>query len=526
MRKWLLLLLALCLCCSVAAAEVSVESKTVEVRSLEMNTNSSRFIMQNKDRMYQVVDADLTPLSGEYSQISNSGSQFIIKEDSGEGLLDSDGQLLIAPIYDDIKVISDRWAAGIKLKVSTAENYDYKSWFSDVQKFYLIDSVDIYYRGEKRATLSRMEYDSANAFGDYITITSRDKKNSAYNKDFVKSPYTPKSSYSEYDEDWNTGKYIHVGSGQEAFAASCTLTPEEVTQTVAVNNREKLVDLQGNVLADMSDYPHMKSLDKESGMVRVKDNSKLLGLVDSDGRLVVPCQYEDFDYNFVTAKQMGYIYAVKNGKGGFVNLKDGTETGFAFLESAGKNRSAFIVVEDPREGTILISAEAGELPGRYKEVDVPYSSASMFATVTEFDGRIHVIDGFGNDILQDQPEIRNSYDVTYSKDGTLILVRDTSRNYHIYKITRVEEAPVDPDNNDNVTTENGNEGNEGTGGETTEVPGAWTCENGHEGNTGKFCSECGAAKPVAEANGPWTCENGHEGNTGKFCTECGAPKPE
>ena len=48
----------------------------------------------------------------------------------------------------------------------------------------------------------------------------------------------------------------------------------------------------------------------------------------------------------------------------------------------------------------------------------------------------------------------------------------------------------------------------------------WTCACGAK-NTGKFCSECGAKKPVAEG---WTCACGHV-NTGKFCSECGAKKP-
>lgn len=51
---------------------------------------------------------------------------------------------------------------------------------------------------------------------------------------------------------------------------------------------------------------------------------------------------------------------------------------------------------------------------------------------------------------------------------------------------------------------------------------AWTCENcGTTGNTGKFCGECGTAKPSAD----WTCAAcGTTGNTGKFCGECGSPR--
>lgn len=48
----------------------------------------------------------------------------------------------------------------------------------------------------------------------------------------------------------------------------------------------------------------------------------------------------------------------------------------------------------------------------------------------------------------------------------------------------------------------------------------WTCACGRTGNTGKFCSECGAAK---SADG-WKCSCGAL-NKGRFCSECGKPKP-
>ncbi len=47
---------------------------------------------------------------------------------------------------------------------------------------------------------------------------------------------------------------------------------------------------------------------------------------------------------------------------------------------------------------------------------------------------------------------------------------------------------------------------------------SWTCECGAV-NTGKFCPNCGKARP----DGPWTCECGSV-NTGKFCPNCGKPK--
>ncbi len=52
------------------------------------------------------------------------------------------------------------------------------------------------------------------------------------------------------------------------------------------------------------------------------------------------------------------------------------------------------------------------------------------------------------------------------------------------------------------------------------VNSGWTCSCGKTGNLGKFCNECGKAKP---ADG-WACECGVV-NKGKFCSECGKSKP-
>lgn len=50
----------------------------------------------------------------------------------------------------------------------------------------------------------------------------------------------------------------------------------------------------------------------------------------------------------------------------------------------------------------------------------------------------------------------------------------------------------------------------------------WKCDKcGHE-NTGKFCVECGAAKPEEG----WICPNCNKKCIGKFCPECGTQKPE
>jgi membrane protease subunit (stomatin/prohibitin family) len=56
--------------------------------------------------------------------------------------------------------------------------------------------------------------------------------------------------------------------------------------------------------------------------------------------------------------------------------------------------------------------------------------------------------------------------------------------------------------------------------QTAKASDTWTCACGHD-NTGKFCSNCGAAKPAEEG---WTCTCGAV-NKRKFCSECGSKKP-
>ena len=55
-------------------------------------------------------------------------------------------------------------------------------------------------------------------------------------------------------------------------------------------------------------------------------------------------------------------------------------------------------------------------------------------------------------------------------------------------------------------------------------PEEWTCPAcGQTGNKGKFCPGCGAARPVENAS--WTCPScGQADNTGKFCSGCGKPR--
>ena len=53
------------------------------------------------------------------------------------------------------------------------------------------------------------------------------------------------------------------------------------------------------------------------------------------------------------------------------------------------------------------------------------------------------------------------------------------------------------------------------------VAAGWACSCGFANNTGRFCNDCGSARPQSDN---WTCACGLA-NTGRFCQDCGTPKP-
>ena len=472
MKRFLLLLAAFCLCCTAAMAETTVTERVAEVRNLELNAKANTLI-QRVDNGYVITDADGNILSDAYGYIRSRDAYFeVTNEDSLNvtGLLDGNGRLIAPLAYSTFEAISDKWIAGIKFAEATAENYDYKILLG--KGYYLVDSVDIFYKGELKGTLGRMEYSSAEALGDYLRIRDRDSNISFYNSDMVKSPVETSSS-SEYYEDYSAGTITHQGSGQAAFTAGCTLTPENVSQFL-YEKKKSVLDLQGNVLMDLSSYDSV--IVRAGDMIRVKNADRLCGLVDITGKEFLPCVYDEIDYDIEGAEAVGYLRVVKNGCDGFVSFATGEEKGFDFADNATRNYACYLTADDLDGSKIVISAAAGKLPVKYKDFSAALTGngkTSRLAVVQDADGKVGVIGLMGEEIIPMSDTWKSVYDLNISDDGSIILARLESGRYAVYTVN------YDPD--------------------LSAVPvvddGTWTCENGHAGNTGKFCSECGAKKP-------------------------------
>ena len=481
MRKLLAFaaILALCACAAPVCAETTFSAKEIKADGLELNKEANTLVVTDISAGTKyVADTEMNQLSEAYVYISSEGPFFkAANEDLHTGLLDSQGKILLPMEYGEIEVLSNRWIAGIRLTKSDNpdDNPDYRSLFGG--NSYMIDTVDLYYAGTKIGTLSRREWKRGKVFGDYICVEDREGKQTFYSRDFVRSEAEVKYA-NEYDNDYSTKTVTHLGSNQAAFTAGCTLTAEEVNQSLWVNSDRQLLDLQGNVIADLSAYRNA-NVDQDSGLIKLENEEGKKGLADSTGREIIPCRYDSMSYALAGALKSGSVYAERDGKCGFVNLATGEETGFTFSKEAGNQRAAFIFVEDPREGEILVSAMAGELAERFQEASANFPNngdGCLYAAVKGQNGDCRVIGQMGEDVLPGVT-FQSIYDAKMSDDGTLILLPGEERGtYVLYTVQ------YDPDVSAAAVPERD--------GEET-----WTCENGHTGLTSPFCPECGAKKP-------------------------------
>ena len=519
-------LIAAILLAAVLAGTAGAENSeyTLKARSLDLNTVSGTLAFQAEDSdYYQIIDADGQVLMGEENKYTSmrpvSSHPFFtveVKSTDGihdEGLVDAVGKVLVPAEYADVRVISDRWQAGVKLTPSNADDKDYTftDWNSGEKSFFRVDYADFYFDGQKVGSLNRFDYGDGypTAYNAYLCVTNLAREKVFYNSKLEKSPYT--ASYSgEFDTAREKGVTIiyHQGSGQQAFTASCTLDPADL-QNPYYYDQGVVRDIQGNELFKTSqDYFNMQEFRNGYAIVWVDGN---YGVIDMTGREVIQPQYKRVGNYEDNLFAYGYVSAVNSdGKFGFLDTNGNEVCPFVYSDEIVRNHGSLATIQNLDGSTIVLTAGAGELPEHYEDVSFPnYSNGRVFVG-RNADRLYCLVDMYGNVLLPYTEGVRS---ITATADGTVALVSYGSREYSIFRFDQQSSA-------ENGAAEPGTAGESGN---AAADDGSWTCENGHAGNTGKFCSECGAPKPVEEA--PLTaCPNcGYEfgENIPKFCPECG-----
>lgn len=511
----LALLLTLCLSAAALAESSVVASYTLDASDVTLNAvTNTMAVRKNGSSTYVLMNAEGRELTSKGYILMNAKDAFFeVATESGlnvRGLIDAEGAEAMPLSYGDVEVFSDRWTMGVVLEDATVDNYDYKSWNGDA--FYLVSSYDFYFRGAKVGSLGRTEYSYADPHGNFLYIKDKEGNYSYYDSTFAKSAYVGDGYSSEYEENYSDHTFWHRGSNQQAFAPGCTLTPDDVDVSICCINNQ-FFDLQGNLLFSAAS-PYDSVRDPKGGYMLVKAYGKY-GMIDSTGREVIPCQYDEITC-MDTYFGAGYQIAVKDGKVGYVDLNGNETTEFKYSASAAHSYySPFTDLEDMEGNVIVISAAVGQLPETYAKVSYSTNKDGCPVLVVATDeDHAGVIDLYGNMIIPADGTFDDTFDLNLSGDGTLIVGRDADRQYRVYRVehTAATAPAAEPaaEKADGVK-------------ESQDAPAAegWACPNCGTQNTGNFCTECGTARPEEAAGCPNCGYVPADGVLPKFCPECG-----
>lgn len=490
---------------SFAHADTVVDSTLHNWYSAELNEYTNTIMVHERSGVYYLVDKDGNKISQDYADMTQRNTLYRVSDGAHSGIIDGrTGQVLVPCEYDHTDTVdydSTTWLVGYRLSATgTSDQNDFYStnYSTGAKTYYMIESTDFYFKGTKVGTLPRSEYTNnsmTTVHGDYLFI----KNATGY------TAYTPSFASRQTDDGYSSeysSSNVHQGTGQQAFTPSCTLTADEVERSVLENNNF-FYDLQGNLLfTAKSPYSYTSINDKNYARVRMDDRK--YGIIDMQGNEIVPpiCDEIASDSQYFAS---GYQAVSVDGKIGFYNAKGELTCPFVYGYSSASPRGAFASLKDLTGGYIVLSGAMGELPMHFEDVDLNYDSSATCFSGVDSNGNVGIMDVFGNILVPfDGTFTKYTWNLNVSRDGTVILGQNTSKQYVVYQVEK---------GNSTVGTV-----------QDQHDDGTWNCPNcGQEGNTSKFCPSCGTQKPEAAAQ--QVCSScGYildEGETAIFCPNCG-----
>ena len=535
----LLLFLLLVLTINVSAlADAYLESSKVYSRyAPEIIVDTNTYIVYN-DGSYGLYDRDGNLMSALYRYAAGDKYYGEVYNEAYRlncrGLISGrTGEQVVPTIYGAFQIVNEDWVMGIKLSQATDSDYDYSV---TGYGYCIIDSVDVIYRGEIVAKLSRDEYSRNNyAYGAYCGICIDWKHmlwiDSEGNCISVTSDHVDTE---EFTTVYGEGIF-HNPTQQYAFDSACMLEASEVKQSIWYNSSGNFIDLQGNAFSQ-GPYAHREydRIKYNGGNYMVVYAGETCGIVDMDGVEIIPVQYADIGGWLYTAKLFASGYQIVLDAAGHLNYLDiggsiVASTPFTLRSSANckgfNNNAPIIAVKRQAPYTTwyeIFTATRGLLETIYDDViEVRYPTQRIISV--KKNGQWGCIDMSGNVVVP----FKHKSALVISSDGTLASGTLNNGDYVIYTISYTDSTAAStatPTPEPTVTP--------------TPVPtttpiatpmptptisalrdGEWQCECGAV-NASKFCPECGAAKPVdvIRCDG---CGFEPQGAVPNFCPECG-----
>ena len=478
-------------------------------------------------------------------QVVNSGEYVFMKADyrlplftvireSGlntRGVLNAEGRELVPCQYAVIEMIDADWQVGLELVTTDSQDYDYKD-NGKADTYYQISKADYYHNGELIGSVGRDVYDKyCKPYGDYMYINGKETgAGYALSKAHGLLEYTKSDYFLVMNEYAENG--FHFGSGQRAFTAGCTLTPEEVSCPVRYDQNGDFIDLQGNVLSNGgSPYKEFSQVEKVGDYFVTRADNQKYGIADLTGTEIVPAVYDKISYSDQTKTlfENGYQLAAKDGRFCYLD-PTGKEVYVSEIETPFNDIKGYLynpsfVCLQVLGKTIVFTPTAGQLGETYDDVDYPKAGSPYLGV--EKDGMHGVIDMQGEYVIplgRHWPQASvDGY--TFFDSGN----PDNERYYELYHFAKASEAQPEQETA-GVLTEKAEE-------QAAPEPAA-TEPEAAEPEAAKPETEApaaeqtegqlrGAEAPAAEQDSTaWKCTECGAENDGKFCTNCGTPKPQ
>lgn len=335
------------------------------------------------------------------------------------GLNDLSGAAVVPFQYGEVKVLSSHWAVGIVLEKSTASQYDYQSLIGD--NYYLIKNVDVYYiengKGSNLATLTRDQYMDARASETYINIEDRTT-----------------NTVTRYDAQFQAVET------EVKYVYELPPDPEDLV-TYRENGQYGVKDGLDNIVME----PAFQSIYDFNGAYAVVSTGEKKGLIDAQGQVVIPAEYDDIKRSYYTPEGTsdynanGYFAVVADGKIGFVDETGAVTCEPKYSENAAEIMGASALLTDLEGNQLLIAADGVEtrLEG-YDRVRACDYGSGMYYEVHDADYNEGLIDWHGKELLPCEYA-----DLAFSGDGQYVLARsrDDYSTCVIYRVTYEKDNP-------------------------------------------------------------------------------------
>ncbi len=414
--------------CAIAEGPVLLwEASNIE----ELSNPAPAVIVYEYGKGYGLMTLDgqeILPI--QYNRITNSYCQtgYYIAV-SGEGvncssLIDQTGKILTEEGYGDIQMLSDKWVVALKLVLTTDEQYDY--WAFGSSDHFNVERCDIIYlpTGSKVATLTREQYHSATAFGDYLLLRDRNDAVQLYDAQFqpVESAFTA----------YYQSEFYITDKGEERDLIVSRITGETIAQgyeyiedtfsgkiiSVSIDGSIGLIDSTGAVLLPCE----YEEISDSNSRYLTLERDGLVGLYDLDTlQIILPCEYDSFlDPSYEAVCYNGYFLVMKDDKFGYAN-ETGITCPVEYTESEATLLGSSFVIQNEDDSFTLVAADGvvTPLPGVTTVHDTINNSFGHYIILQNADGLWGVVDWHGNTVVD--YSLESAYDVDFIDKTHLVI---------------------------------------------------------------------------------------------------------